>query len=1834
MNNRPTFATANLKVSRRFALMLPLLLLLLLLLALMAGRASAATFNVSSSADSGPGSLREAIAQANANGAASNVINLNTLDIALTSGELAITRNLTINGAFSEVQRSGDAGTPEFRLFRIQTGVHATVNNLRVSDGANFFGGGINNDGNLTLNNCVVSNNSGGNGGGIYNSGTLTMNSSSIVNNRVNGSGAGLYNAGTVNGTNITIANNIIGDGNTGNGAGLNNESGTCTLSSATIAFNRSTSGAGVFVSGGAVSVSNSIIAANVDFQQSESNFAGTLTSQGFNLLGLPGGFSGGTIVGDTTGNVTGVGSSAARLAPLADNGGPSPTVALYAGSPAIDAGAGNLAADQRGQSRTTAASDGDNDGTVRRDLGAFELQKYVVTSTSDSGAGTLRQALDDNNLVGGGFVVFNLPGAAGSVRRLQPITPLSSINRPVQIDGYTQPGARPNTLATGSDAVLLVELLSPINDGLDLRADNCVIRGLAVSGSGGNGIILRGANNAWLHGNHIGVGASGSETIGNGGIGDVGGIQIEGDNNLVGTNDDRIDDAAERNVISGNCHFNVRIDGGDNNRVYGNYIGTYAQGNAPAGGCSSGAAGVVIRNATGNVVGGSAVGIAAPIKGNVISGNRGPGISLQASGNRVHNNFIGWAADRVTPLGNDGDGISVSGSDNTLGDTNSNTGFGFLSNQIANNAGAGVRVTAGTNNRIFGNVIISNGGLGLDLGAAGVTPNDANDADGGANNLQNFPLLTSAVNSDGLNTVVTGTLNSAASTSYIIQLFRNSACDPAGHGEGQAFIGRLVRATDAAGNLSFNLTLPPAGVPVAPGEFLTATATTNVFGNANTSEFSPCRLVESLPNSLRFLQTDYTVDETTATATVIVRRVGGGSFGPATVDYATGGGTATGGAACGAGDAADYVAANGTLSWSADDYSDKTISVTICNDALAEVNETIGLSLSNPTGGAVLNTPAAANVTIFDDETLFLVTNLNDAGAGSLRQAITNANSLPGDHVITFAPGVVGTINLLNSLPAVTSRAQIVGPGASVLSVARSRAPGTPAFRVLTVAGGADVVISGLTLTNGRVEAASDTAVGGGGVALTGGGALTIDNCRVIGNVAAFAGPFGDAAGGGIHVAGGAFTLRHSLVSGNSAVATGGTGRGGGLIIIDAAAVVLESTIRDNTATGQPFGGGVGGGIVVAGTTATLTLERSTVSGNTAASVDGGAAGQGGGLAQLNAGPVTIINSTIDGNTAGGDTADTGGGGLFVNFGRMTLSHSTVTHNGTTSSGATGGIGGGLRRLNGGIFILKNTIVALNTSTRGGPDLSTTNMTSQGFNLFGNTTGGTGFVASDLQNVNPQLGPLQDNGGPTFTRALLAGSPATDGGDNAGAPSTDQRGEARVVDGNADSNAVIDIGAYERGPVASPTDGSIFGRVTLAANGVGVANVTVTLGGATSASTASAADGSYSFPDLDSGNYTVTPARPGFTFTPPAQTIGVDGDGFQLNLTATPNAPAPQPANGSVLISEFRTGGATSSDDEFIELYNNTNADIALGGYRLDAVAGYAVTIPAETVLPARGHYLIAHATGYTLGAHAAADLTYDTFELPDGAGLALLNPSGTVVDAVGFGTTPAPYLEGASLSGGDGTPAVGHSYVRKLSTGLPQDTGDNAQDFLLISADGGSYGGVQSTLGAAGPEGTTSPVQRNATIKASLIDPAASSASAPNRVRDASATGANAALGTLSVRRAFRNNTGQTLTRLRFRIVDLTTATAPAGTSDLRALTSSNVSVTRTNGTNVLVRGTTLEQAAAQLLGGGLNSTLAAGLISLDTPLGPGQSVNVQFLLGVEATGRFRFLVNVEAQ
>ncbi|HYE15696.1 MAG TPA: hypothetical protein VD968_14735 [Pyrinomonadaceae bacterium] len=395
------------------------------------------------------------------------------------------------------------------------------------------------------------------------------------------------------------------------------------------------------------------------------------------------------------------------------------------------------------------------------------------------------------------------------------------------------------------------------------------------------------------------------------------------------------------------------------------------------------------------------------------------------------------------------------------------------------------------------------------------------------------------------------------------------------------------------------------------------------------------------------------------------------------------------------------------------------------------------------------------------------------------------------------------------------------------------------------------------------------------------------------------------------------------------------------------------------------------------------------------------------------------------------------------------------------------------------------------------------------------------------------------------------------------------------------------------------------------------------------------------------------------------------------LSVLVLLGAAALPSASAQLIISEFRYRGPNGANDEFIEIYNNSGADHTVNspsspstGYGVFASDGMLrCSIPDGTVIPNRGHFLCINSIGYSLasypagnGTTAIGDATY-TLNIPENVGIALFatNVAAEValanrMDAVGT-TAEANtlYKEGTGLPTLVGF-SIDYAWVRdtcgkggSITTfgpcptgGLPKDTNNNASDFYFVDTNGTSAGGGQR-LGAPGPENLSSPIRRNESVAVSLLDPCVAGASPPNRVRDFTSDPANnSTFGTLDVRRTIVNNTGANVTRLRFRIVDITTFPAPSGIADLRPRTSTDVVVTvdrapcGSGTSNVLVNGTTLEQPPSQPNGGGFNSSMSDNDVTLATPLGVTPGVNntkdVRFLLGIQQNGSFRFFINVE--
>jgi hypothetical protein len=480
-------------------------------------------------------------------------------------------------------------------------------------------------------------------------------------------------------------------------------------------------------------------------------------------------------------------------------------------------------------------------------------------------------------------------------------------------------------------------------------------------------------------------------------------------------------------------------------------------------------------------------------------------------------------------------------------------------------------------------------------------------------------------------------------------------------------------------------------------------------------------------------------------------------------------------------------------------------------------------------------------------------VTNLNDAGAGSLRQAILDT---PVGGTVDFEPGLSGTIALSSGELAITKDLTIAGPGAETITVS-----GSHYSRVFNIAATFTIGIIGLTIADGNVVNAD-----GGGILNA--GTLALGDCIVSNNSALDNSSFSSTGNGGGISSNGTLSVSNSLLDNNSAhnntdsgIGSERSGNGGGIYSIGTL-TVSNSTISNNSAENTDMrssSSGEGGGISSRGTLSVsnsairdnflanifgtgsamyslgglnlgnnaisgnrgpiavdyhggiTTISDCSVTGNTiGACIEGDGtltvsnstiAGNGGGV--VHAGPATVSNSTIAGNAGYGfsniDTltvsnstiAGNSVGGIediaFSNNATVLLISTTVAGNGDHQLFAESGFG---MPVGTATIQLRNTIVSGDGHSANLAVGPAGTFSSLGHNLSSDSGGGFLTGPGDLTNIDPRLGQFQDNGGPTQTMALLAGSPALDTGDPAQSGVADQRGVVR--------SGGVNIGAYQ----------------------------------------------------------------------------------------------------------------------------------------------------------------------------------------------------------------------------------------------------------------------------------------------------------------------------------------------------------------------------------------------------------------------------------------------------
>ena len=601
-----------------------------------------------------------------------------------------------------------------------------------------------------------------------------------------------------------------------------------------------------------------------------------------------------------------------------------------------------------------------------------------------------------------------------------------------------------------------------PNSEGVEVQCPNNTIGGSqagagnVISGNTGEGVFLdQGSGNNLLEGNLIGTNAAGTQALAN-----SVGVQISNNGNTIGGTQ-----AGERNVISGNTNGGI-IDYNSGNVIQGNYIGTDITGSSsvPNGFLSFNAVGGVVLLGDSNTVGGTT-----PGAGNVISGNGSDGVDIVGvSDNLVEGNFIGTGANGTEALGNGAGGVSAfnGASDNTIGGLDAGAG-----NVIANSESRpGVNIGASNSddspgNEILSNSIYNNAELGINLGFnSAPTQNMPGGPFQGPNDLQNYPVLTQVLTVSGVGTVIVGTLNSAPNATFTLQFFDNPTADPSGYGQGQTLLGTTTVTTDANGDASFRAN---STVSVSAGDAISATATDS---SGDTSEFALDATAVEQDAPLMAVNDSYNtdVDTTLNVAAPCVQANDFSVYGPAFTSVL------------------ESSPSHGKLTFNADG----SFTYIPAKNYLGMDSFTYDDELSGQTSNV-------ATVTISINSKTLSVTNTNDSGPGSLRQALltADASNSPGADTILFKIPGTGpfVISPGSALPPVTRPTIINGysqPGAHTNSLST----GDNAIIQIQVDGSSSGGSDGLVLTGGgiTVEGLSITRYRDG-ILISGSGGNTI---------------------------------------------------------------------------------------------------------------------------------------------------------------------------------------------------------------------------------------------------------------------------------------------------------------------------------------------------------------------------------------------------------------------------------------------------------------------------------------------------------------------------------------------------------------------------------------------------------------------------------------------------------------------------------------------------------------------------------------------------------------------
>jgi titin len=836
----------------------------------------AATFIVANTGDSGSGSLRQAITDANAGSGTNTIIfqipGTGPFTLIPSSAYPAITPNPVI---IDGTTQPGYAGKPLIQingsnLGTSSDGLELFAGNSMVSglaifsfnrDGIRIQGGGTNIiQANYLGTDATGTNSLGNTEGGVYiyrSSGNLIGGTNAAARNVISGNANGIYiDDGSLPslGAGNVVQNNFIGMTAAGTKALGNANNGVYVFTAPGNIIGGTLPGAGNLISGNGIS-GIYISGAGASGNLVQGNFIGTDVT---GTLAVSNRLDGVTINGAARNTVGGTNAGAQNvISGNADRG----VLILNSGANGNLVQGNFIGTDVTGKLALGNHTNGVAISGATGNLvgGAVPAARNLISGNQGSGV-LLIQTGAANNFVQGNFIGTDVTGTSALANSFSGVTVDGVAGNTI---GGTAPGTGNVIAGNSQNGIYLVDTgggtnvvqgnfigtdfsgshaLSNAWAGVRIEVAGNLIGGAIpaarniISGNGQSGIYLFGssASNNLVQGNFIGTDATGSSSLGNGLVGPYSGVTISGaPANNVGAG----------NIISANGYQGMTFygAGATGNLIQGNYIGTDVTGNY---GLSNPNGGIYLFNAPSNIIGGTTSGSGNLISGNGLPGyaNGGDGIYLAAAnGNIIQGNFIGTKADGISALGNCLHNLefTTNASGNLVGG-----GTPGADNHIAYARTAGydgIRVRDGcignfiSRNSIFFNGNNSVNGLGIDTSADGVT-------------TTGLPLLTSAVSGNA--TAVSGTLKNTASHSFLLQFYANSLTNISGYGEGFTWLGSTNITTDAGGNASFTAKLAAA---VAPGQFIAATVTDST---NNTSEFSADMMVQS-PPALNFVWTN-----------------------------------------------------------------------------------------------------------------------------------------------------------------------------------------------------------------------------------------------------------------------------------------------------------------------------------------------------------------------------------------------------------------------------------------------------------------------------------------------------------------------------------------------------------------------------------------------------------------------------------------------------------------------------------------------------------------------------------------------------------------------------------------------------------------------------------------------------------------------------------------------------------------------------------------------------------------------------------------------------------------